>query len=43
MYHSDPAAALAAARRLEEVEVRVILPGHGPALHMPLPEALATL
>jgi glyoxylase-like metal-dependent hydrolase (beta-lactamase superfamily II) len=43
MYHSDPTAALAAARGLEEVEVRVILPGHGPALHMSLPEALAAL
>lgn len=43
MFHSDPAAALAAARRLQEVDVQVILPGHGPALRMPLPEALAAL
>lgn len=43
MYHSDPEAALAATRRLEAVDARVILPGHGPALHMPLSEALATL
>jgi len=43
MYHSDPAAALAATRRLAGINASVILPGHGPALHMPLAEALGAL
>ncbi|ABM10242.1 glyoxylase-like metal-dependent hydrolase (beta-lactamase superfamily II) [Pseudarthrobacter sp. PvP004] len=43
MYHSDPAAALASARSLAAVQAKVILPGHGTALHMPLTEALAVL
>lgn len=43
MYHSDPAGALEATRRLEGVQANVILPGHGPALHMPLSEALRTV
>lgn len=43
MYHSDTAAALAATTRLDGVRASVILPGHGPALHMPLAEALAKL
>jgi len=43
MYHSDTAAALAATTRLDSVRASVILPGHGPALHMPLAEALAEL
>ncbi|MDD7837364.1 MBL fold metallo-hydrolase [Paenarthrobacter sp. AB444] len=43
MFHSDPAAALSSARRLESLEASVILPGHGPALHMPLAEAVAVL
>lgn len=43
MYHSDPAAARAAVRNLAHVEASVVLPGHGPALPMPLAEALAAL
>ncbi|GAB5079140.1 MBL fold metallo-hydrolase [Arthrobacter sp. AD-310] len=44
MYHSDPGAARAAATRgLAGIDAGVILPGHGPALRMPLPEALASL
>ncbi|MBT2595970.1 MBL fold metallo-hydrolase [Arthrobacter sp. ISL-72] len=43
MYHTDPAAALAAIHRLDGINASVILPGHGPALRMPLAEALAAL
>lgn len=43
MYHSDPAAALASARSLAAVQASLVLPGHGPALKMPLAEALAAL
>lgn len=43
MYHTDPAAALAATHHLDGVKAAVVLPGHGPALHMPLAEALAAL
>lgn len=43
MYHTDPAAALAATHRLDGIHTSVILPGHGPALRMPLAEALAAL
>lgn len=43
MYHTDPAAAQAATHRLDRVNAAVVLPGHGPALRMPLAEALAAL
>ncbi|SEI70007.1 Glyoxylase, beta-lactamase superfamily II [Arthrobacter sp. yr096] len=43
MYHSDPEAALEATHRLDEVEASVVLPGHGPALRLPLAEALSAL
>ncbi|MCU1515978.1 MAG: fold metallo-hydrolase [Pseudarthrobacter sp.] len=43
MYHTDPAAALAATRRLDSTHASVVLPGHGPALNMALAEALAAL
>lgn len=43
MYHSDPAAALESTHRLARVDASVILPGHGPALHMPLADAVAAL
>ncbi|MFF2243479.1 MBL fold metallo-hydrolase [Arthrobacter sp. NPDC058130] len=43
VYHTDPAAALAATHRLDGIKASVILPGHGPALHMPLAKALAAL
>jgi glyoxylase-like metal-dependent hydrolase (beta-lactamase superfamily II) len=43
MYHTDPAAALAATHRLDGIKASVILPGHGPALRMSLAEALAAL
>ena len=43
MYHTDPAAALEATHRLDGINASVVLPGHGPALHMPLAEALAAL
>ncbi|MFE4198274.1 MBL fold metallo-hydrolase [Paenarthrobacter sp. NPDC056912] len=43
MYHWDAVAALASARLLESVPAKVILPGHGPALHMPLAEAINAL
>jgi len=41
MYHTDPAEALASLRELAGVDAAVVLPGHGPALHVPLAEALA--
>jgi len=43
MYHSTPGAALAVTHGLDGVDASVILPGHGPALHMPLAAALAEL
>lgn len=43
MYHTDQAAALAATRGLDGITASVILPGHGPALRMPLATALAQL
>ena len=43
MYHSDQAAALAALPKLAGIDASVILPGHGPALRMPLAEALAAV
>jgi glyoxylase-like metal-dependent hydrolase (beta-lactamase superfamily II) len=43
MYHADPAAALDAVHRLEGISASVILPGHGPALHTPLADAVAAL
>jgi glyoxylase-like metal-dependent hydrolase (beta-lactamase superfamily II) len=43
MFHSEPAAVLDATRRLDGVAASVVLPGHGPALRMPLAEALAAL
>lgn len=43
MYHTDPAKASAATRRLDGIKGSVVLPGHGPALRMPLSEALAAL
>lgn len=43
MYHSDPAAALQATHRLDDIQASLVLPGHGPALKMPLAEALAAL
>ncbi|MET4143988.1 MBL fold metallo-hydrolase [Arthrobacter sp. UYCo732] len=43
MYHHNPAAALAATHQLDSIDASVILPGHGPALSMPLSDALASL
>ncbi|WP_458107056.1 MBL fold metallo-hydrolase [Arthrobacter sp. R3-55] len=43
MYHSNATTALAAARSLRTVQANVILPGHGPALHLTLAEAIAAL
>ncbi|MFI2566719.1 MBL fold metallo-hydrolase [Paenarthrobacter sp. NPDC018779] len=43
MFHSDPEAALSSARQLEGLQANVILPGHGPALDMPLADAVAAL
>ena len=43
MYHTNPAEALAALRKLEGVDASVILPGHGPALRLPLGAALAAV
>ncbi|MFE4544074.1 MBL fold metallo-hydrolase [Arthrobacter sp. NPDC056727] len=43
MFHSDPGQALAATRRLDGMDASVVLPGHGPALRMPLADALAAL
>jgi glyoxylase-like metal-dependent hydrolase (beta-lactamase superfamily II) len=40
MYHWDHSAALASARQLRSIHANVILPGHGPALHTPLEEAI---
>jgi glyoxylase-like metal-dependent hydrolase (beta-lactamase superfamily II) len=43
MYHSDPAGAMTATSRLANLQAAVILPGHGPALRMPLAGAVAAL
>lgn len=43
MYHHEPAAAVAAIRHLDSIDASVILPGHGPALTMPLSDALASI
>lgn len=43
MYHFDPVEAFEATHRLDAIQVSVILPGHGPALRMPLTDALAVL
>jgi glyoxylase-like metal-dependent hydrolase (beta-lactamase superfamily II) len=43
MFHTDPAQALAATHRLEEIDASAVLPGHGSALRMPLADALETL
>jgi glyoxylase-like metal-dependent hydrolase (beta-lactamase superfamily II) len=43
MFHTDPAQALAATRRLDEIDASVVLPGHGSALRMSLADALAAL
>lgn len=43
MYHTDPAEALAATRRLDGIDASVVLPGHGSALRMSLADALAAL
>lgn len=43
MYHHEPAAVDGALSALDGIEASVILPGHGPALAMPLGDALASL
>lgn len=43
MYHWDAQAALEATRRLRSVRANVVLPGHGPALHMTLAQAVQAL
>lgn len=43
MFHTDPAQALKATHRLDEIEASVVLPGHGSALCMPLADTLETL
>lgn len=43
MYHTDADGALSATHALDDVDASVILPGHGPALKMPLRDALASL
>ncbi|MFP3461541.1 MBL fold metallo-hydrolase [Arthrobacter globiformis] len=43
MFHTDPAQALAATHRLDDISASVVLPGHGSALRMPLADALAAL
>lgn len=43
MYHTDPAEALAANRRLDGIDASVVLPGHGCAPKMSLADALAAL
>jgi glyoxylase-like metal-dependent hydrolase (beta-lactamase superfamily II) len=43
MYHHEPALVDTALRALDGIEASVILPGHGPALAMPLGDALASL
>lgn len=43
MFHTNPAQALAATRRLDEIDASVVLPGHGSALRMSLADALAAL
>jgi glyoxylase-like metal-dependent hydrolase (beta-lactamase superfamily II) len=43
MFHTDAAQALAATHRLDGTAAAVLLPGHGPALRMPLADALAAL
>ncbi|MBG0738714.1 MBL fold metallo-hydrolase [Paeniglutamicibacter antarcticus] len=43
MFHHEPVRAVAALEALAGVDASVILPGHGPALSMPLSDALASL
>jgi glyoxylase-like metal-dependent hydrolase (beta-lactamase superfamily II) len=43
MYHSDPDAAHAALRNLAGVDASVVLPGHGPALRIPLAQAASSV
>lgn len=43
IYHSEPASVLGATRALRDINASVILPGHGPALAIPLNDALASL
>jgi glyoxylase-like metal-dependent hydrolase (beta-lactamase superfamily II) len=43
MFHTDPAQALAATHRLDEIDASVVLPGHGAALRKSLADALETL
>jgi glyoxylase-like metal-dependent hydrolase (beta-lactamase superfamily II) len=43
MFHSDPGQALAETHRLDGIDASAVLPGHGPALRMPLADALAAL
>jgi glyoxylase-like metal-dependent hydrolase (beta-lactamase superfamily II) len=43
MFHTEPGTVLSATHVLDGVEASVILPGHGPALGMPLSDALASL
>lgn len=43
MFHHHTGAALQATQKLTETKAIVILPGHGPALHMPLAEAVGNL
>ncbi|MFF1827989.1 MBL fold metallo-hydrolase [Paenarthrobacter sp. NPDC058040] len=43
MFHHDAKAALEVTQRLHDIPAPVILPGHGPALHMPLAEAVGNL
>ena len=43
MFHHDAEAALEVTQRLHDIPATVILPGHGPALHMPLAEAVRNL
>jgi len=43
MFHTDAAQALSETHRLDGTDAAVVLPGHGPALRMPLADALAAL
>ncbi|WP_395403965.1 MBL fold metallo-hydrolase [Arthrobacter sp. UC242_113] len=42
-FHTDAAQALSETHRLDGTDAAVVLPGHGPALRMPLADALAAL
>lgn len=43
MFHSDPAGVVPALSALEGIDASVLLPGHGPAVSMPLADAISSV